>query len=477
MRLSKKNIYYLIFIFGLITNVSCKKQKQQLIPKIYPFEAQIDVYVGEALEISGENLNVDTKGLAVKFGDIEAKLISVNQNKIIVEVPWLSEREISTINVNLQKQWLTIGTCKLGLIAITQKPITLKYDDTLTVYGRNLHLVPYNTFTLKGHLAFPDELTPQYVKRVLTYFPAKHRKTSYDFRYKDIDYTYSDITISNKWYWATKLLFVPNNPENVFTLNSEIYILSTEENLSTGPYYLYKFNPENYLWTKTDVPKGAIAATSINGKIFLATENRELLELKNGIVTKISDIPDKFSGKISMKSNNGKLYILMNVEFFNEEMFFYIFNESTRIWEQKSVPVMNFGFGSATFIVNNSFYVFDSKNRMWQYNENANNWTEKAKCAFNAKNWRTGFVYHNKIYCALGDLNDNKEQLFVYDPTTDLWYDQGPTTNRKRGSTMGFTVNDQFYFGGSINETINKHQSDLIQTEAFDITGFNPNSK
>src|SRR5690606_6853866 len=97
--------------------------------------------------------------------------------------------------------------------------------------------------------------------------------------------------------------------------------------------------------------------------------------------------------------------------------------------------------------------------------------TQKATCPYNSRNWHTGFVYKNKFYSALIGINDNKEQIFVYYLADDKWYNQGPTTNRSRISTAGFAINDQFYFGGSTVEFINKYHSDLIQTEAFDVTG------
>lgn len=422
------------------------------------------INIGDTITIDGDHFERDLKYAKANVGVYDAKVVSTDRKQMKIIYPASTTAE--KITITAQNQIVSTGNFQFKVPSIIQKPVSLMYGDVLTMYGRNINLGIPGSFLLSSFLAAPDVITADYAKLTIPYFAAPHRKAEYEFSYANKTFTYKDITITDKWYWAHMLPFTPGTYRDVFTLNSEIYIFSYSSAAYDQQKALYKFNPIDYSWTKYTIPQTVSAATAVNGKIIFSTNTQELFEFKNNTTTKISNIPN-YLGNTDMYGNKGKIYTLLGVGGSNVNMYFYIYTEATNTWEKKSLPVQNFGTNSSSFFLNDNFYVIDWSSQLWQFNENDNTWTKKASFPLaSTSSWKNMIAYNGKAYCFASDLTTQIERIFVYNPATNSWSDNGTTTGKIRSSQVSFYLNGQFYVGGN-SQIANPYKTDLIQTEAY----------
>ena len=440
------------------------------IPLAKPFISTVTpltINLGDTVTITGDHFEKNLEHLKLFNNAIyPIKIISAT-SKIIKAA--INNTGSSTIRISLSSQNQLVESSELIKFypfTITQKPVSVKYGDELTIYGKNLLGPSQFFYDLNSFMFAPFEVTTNYVKLKIPYSAFPNREGQINISVNGRTLTYNDIRITNKWYWASLLPFVPTTIYNTFKLNNEIYVLSHNHDEYNRAVFLYKFNPANYKWTTYNIPSSTVAAATANGKIFLFTEYGEMLEFSNNTTFKIGDFPRHNSSRILVTGDGNKIYVVYDSGATNSTMSFHIYDAGTNKWEQKYAPSKSFGPASKIFIINKTLYALDYFNDLWQYNSNSDSWIQKSQCPINGPSINAVFVYNSKAYISMSSVPGNIEKCVIYNPQNDTWTNTGNTVDGNRYGSIGFELNGQFYYGG-YRGGINIYFSDLIQTEAF----------
>lgn len=425
------------------------------------------INLGDTVTITGDHFEKDLRYLTLYNNAIDpVKIISASSKliKAVINSASSSTIRVSVISQNQRAEYNEL--IKLYPFTIVQKAVSVKYGDEVTIYGKNLQGPSQYFYDLNSFMFAPLEITGNYVKLKIPYSAFPHRDGQINISANGRTLTYNDIRITNKWYWASLMPFVPASLYNTFKLNNEVYVFSYNHDEYNHTVFLYKFNPANYKWTAYNIPTATVAAATANGRIFLFTEYGELFEFSNNTAVKIGDFPRHNSSRILVTGDGNKVYVIYDFGATNSTMSFHIYDAATNKWEEKYAPGKSFGPASKMFTINKILYVLDYYNDLWQYNSNSDSWIKKSKSPIDAPSSNAVFVYNNKAYIAMSTIPGYIEKCLIYNPQNDTWTNTGNTIDGNHYGTVGFELDGQFYYGG-YRGGINIYFSDLIQTEAF----------
>lgn len=127
----------------------------------------------------------------------------------------------------------------------------------------------------------------------------------------------------------------------------------------------------------------------------------------------------------------------------------------------------------------------------WEYDPNANTWTQKADFGGDARYDATGFSIDSKGYIGLGKTNywnvEYFKDFYEYDPDANTWTQKADFGGGARSSAVGFNIADRGYLGtgSSSNDfweydpTFNTwtQKADFAGLSRYNATGFSIGSR
>ncbi len=129
-------------------------------------------------------------------------------------------------------------------------------------------------------------------------------------------------------------------------------------------------------------------------------------------------------------------------------------------WTQKAPTLSTGRQGAVSFSINNLVYLGGGVNKkdFWVYNPAANNWAILPDIPGETRNrgFGVGFAINDKGYIGLGKdtaKEDLRNNLYQYDPTTNVWTAMSPMPTASRYGAFCFVINGVAYIGGGYDST------------------------
>ncbi len=121
-------------------------------------------------------------------------------------------------------------------------------------------------------------------------------------------------------------------------------------------------------------------------------------------------------------------------------------------WTQKA----NFGgterWGATSFSIGSKGYIatgFDgaTQNDLWEYDPTTDVWTQKANFAGTPRKWATAFCIGGKGYLGTGDDGTYTNDFWEYDPIGNTWTKKADFAGTGRHGAVGFSIGNKGYLG------------------------------
>lgn len=137
-------------------------------PEIISIQPESGVW-GDTVLIKGTNFSYQQKSNSVRFGEVEAQLISANDSLLITTVPF--EQEVEKVNVSVTVTGNTATSsqqfnCQKPEI-FSFSPFEATFNDTIEIKGRNLRVGKLFEIKFSTALASPVMVSPGLIKVIV----------------------------------------------------------------------------------------------------------------------------------------------------------------------------------------------------------------------------------------------------------------------------------------------------------------------
>ena len=122
------------------------------------------------------------------------------------------------------------------------------------------------------------------------------------------------------------------------------------------------------------------------------------------------------------------------------------------IWVQKN-DIGGSNSGGSVFHVNDKIYCVTNggisvPSETWEFDYNANVWTQKVDFPGQGRSSMSGFVLNNKIYTGCGSNTSVQSDFYEYNPATNVWTAKASFPGAARTQAVGFAIGTKGYLGG-----------------------------
>lgn len=398
------------------------------------------------ITINGDNFN---SSFLVRFGNKWATMVSASKNQIIAEVPtsmdsipvkiYVEDQDrntatspeyftlephivssasgeyspgtdlrISGNNFNPEPSRNTVywGSYKLKVKSATRTEIIAEWRTLPN--GNNKIMVQaggykrYSTEIFTVNSAWTRIPSPQIATAVTNYggdiqnfgyvfSPAM--KATYRFNPVDKKWTNLGLTTTLNYY----------NEGSSVVLNNKLYVIEGYNNI-------HEYNPVNNLWQKYTFQMPAHVCFGLNNRLWCG-----------GI---------------------------------NQIEFYEINPESNFSYVSKGVFPLTYSNLASYFTIANKGYVIFSNKQVWQFNPNNLTWQRKNDFPGQGRSRAISFVIGDYAYFGLGVSDLLYDDIWMYDPSTDLWSLKTKIPVSRSAATV-FTINNKAYIGFGYGENGN----------------------
>ena len=159
-------------------------------------------------------------------------------------------------------------------------------------------------------------------------------------------------------------------------------------------------------------------------------------------------------------SYNGKGYVGLGLDSLNSDSLhtdIWEYNPNADSWTQKAYFPSDGRIYSTSFIIDSVGYVGTGMNSIgnplqdfWAYNTTTNTWQQKANFIGTSRIEATSFASSTKGYIGLGNdyFQTWKNDWFEYNPSTDSWLQKSNFPGKARNSALGLNINGKLFLGG-----------------------------
>ncbi len=432
----------------------------------------------DEITISGDNFDFEIKRNKVFFGNIEATITYADKNTLKVIVPDDLESSSEPIKVVAQLQEVVYGEnfqLKSPEISFVQENVNANQD--ITIQGSYFHpVLNRNNITIEDIEVNPFSGNTENLNTKVPLGPFPRRKAIVKLSLLDLLVEYEvELNIMDKWVMVSDSLpFNYHRGTGAMLVNGNVYVVANPK-ISDGELYIWKFNPLDYTWDKTEkIPfevgystVGSATWVSNGDKIYLYNANQDNEFYEFDTVSNLWSLRASFPGNRrdypTHFSIDGEIYIGLGVDF---EPYvhvgytdFYKYNPSNDTWLQVAdVPLDIWGgikrTETGTFVINGIGYftggAFNTGDvDCWSYHPNTDEWIRISD--FNdSRRYTSSFELNGFGYVTGGTPTggSNRNDCWRYDPTSDNWIQVDDIGHIQRGGHFSFSLNGKAYVGG-----------------------------
>ncbi len=287
----------------------------------------------------------------------------------------------------------------------------------------------------------------------------------------------TDETLIGNWVGLSDFDGIPRTDAVGFSIGNKGYI-GTGYDGDARRVDFWEYDIARNTWTqKADLPgvarNGAIGfGTDTKGYIGTGTDGKNKLndfyefDPAANIWTRKADFAGTArEGALAMSiSNKGYIGTGYDSKYLKD---FWEYDPNTDVWTQKTSIGGSKRIDASCFVINGKGYIItgynnDYLNDIWEYNPSTDAWAEKRKITnVSDENYddkyltivgrnKVGLSINGKGYLATGGQTTSQD-VWEYNPATDLWTEKTSFEGTTRGNAVGFTSGTRGYLttGGS----------------------------
>ncbi len=433
----------------------------------------------DTVVIKGDYFSRFLNGNQVSFGSTVAKVVSYSRRELKVIVP--DDIEFSKTLISLKAQVQVVNTTvpfvirKPELIVVPQSGYV---NDLVVVEGKNFHpVLNKNLLSFEGNGAVLNSGNTTKLSFNIPNGP--YPKRSARIVYKMLDYEIVcpvRFQVLNKWIMVSdQVPFSGYTNSGAFTINGISYVIASSKDVFDAKKYVWKFNPEDFSWEKSEIPFAFNSAqvTVAGNKAYLYCQ----ADLNN--FWEYDPASNHWTKKATYMAGMRQSGVIVSVGQyiyfgmgrapqpfgnFLPNSNFYRYSIATDSWEKETDYPTEFGNGErvfpCAFAVDEKFYFGcgATNTGMFQfhsYNPATKTWAKLADFP-DARLYATSFVYQNQGYIAKGLTVQGAltADVYKYDIAANKWIkmpDNIGTPAIDRGGIergYSFVNNGKAYVGG-----------------------------
>lgn len=422
------------------------------------------------ITIKGDHFDTIPNRNQVLVGEQQAIILSSTRKEIKFIVPDDLSMGTSPLSITSQLQQVTTGvTFQLTAPLITEFPHCTATNNTFEIKGEffnpihNLNQVFFGE--TKADILGGDK------NRLLVkvpHGPFPDAKTHIKVQIADIiKQDPKEICIEDAWVMISNSLpFSFYRDLGTFVIADKAYVIAVPKDYTDRSKYLWEYNPDNTVWTKSSLPftshhAGNSVGNGIKGYAYTAEYKDNFWEYNPSTKQwiKRADFPGLVRYRTSMFSIGKYVYLGIgdNLEKGNPEIYhdFYRYDPDNNQWTRIADLVTNPYWSrikAGVFVIDNIAYL-SGGSRMsndieaWKYDPGNNTWSRIADMPYT--------IYGNVHFSlnGLGYMSGNYGQSFTYNPHSNIWNQSYPIGHYDRFGAFSFVLKGRAYVGGGDTRT------------------------
>lgn len=465
---------------------------------------------GNTVTISGENFGSSLADNVVKFGEIEATVVSASTNEIKVLVPNTLLKKSSIITVKAlttDNQLTSYGTSfTLDAPIITSfTPTEGKAKSQVTINGENFNPIPSNHVVTFGDRMV--EILSATSNQLVVKLPIDMADGNVSIR---IDVA-EQFCVSNQLFhvlsaWKSLADYPGGGTADAtgFAIGNNGYLGLGYENSSTVAKKIWKYDPSVNTWTQpttfyflgegTTGPSvnmisfydGTYAYVGLGSQGGWPQGAEGKMRKYNDVSNTWSDImgignnPALYAvnGAVSY-SSNGKGYVTTGSEDPDPYTYPFVGPTSSKMWEyspatdnwtRKTDLPSSARWEAAGFAINSKLYLFGGSTCIrcvgiytmkdfWEYDVASDKWTQLPDFPGGRRWMSTGFSLNGKGYIIGGQYADGNETIlfsdvWMFEPSNKTWTKLPDFPGGKRSNAAVFVLNGKAYLGTGLKDGV-----------------------
>jgi len=449
------------------------KQSFTLLPPEIDDITPLTATFRDELTITGKNFDLEISGNKVYFGNVLAQITYADRNTIKVIVPDNLEKSRETISVFAQAQQTSYNE-PFQLIApqINLVPQSAYTDEDITIAGDYFHSkFNKNTVTFEDVEATIVSGDKENLTVKVPRGPYPRRKATVKIQLLDLVVEYQlDLTVLDKWIMVSNDLPFEfyRSINGAAVANNEAYLITRSRDFTDTGYYLWKFNPDDYSWTKYVLPfqpKFSASVVSNDEKLYVysALDNNDFWEFDPASQqwARRSQFPGVRRDYTMHFAIHGDIYIGagVDIETYDQTNYrdVYKYSPSSDTWSKIADFPYNELFmriETSSFVINDIAYVGNGATNtgaydFWSYLPLNNEWKPIADFP-DARLYTASFQLGNLGYvtCGTSMIGSATKDCWIYDPSLNTWSKSDDIGRLERNMHFAFSLNGKGYVGG-----------------------------
>ncbi len=437
-----------------------------VITNVYPLSG----FYGDEITVEGNHLTFEGRPAQFYFTDqpnysgTAGEIVSFTDTKAVIKVPQGLDSIPKYVVVGLgwsrQTYFQQFVLDPPEITGISSPLLTPGTD--ITIYGKNFNPVQggnqvfWGAYGLQVKSSTTTEITasvPLYISRGLSKLSMKSAgyKRSYP-DYYEFKSQWNGIwpVYSFNWFAGPKL----GQPGVAFSSGNIGYMIDPLNG------QMISYDPNSGIFTNLgqfDVTNGE-AGTVLNDTLYRIGNYigiRRYDKNANAWVG-LASLPANMIYGVSFSFNN-KIYFGLGFDLNSQTLDnrFWVFDTKTKIWESKN----NFPWSSSSAAVSwltigNKAYLVLADKGFYEYDPSSDSWTQLSSFPASGTNryGMTSFVLDNKVYCGMGGLyfaesGTDFDDFWMFDPQTGLWTESTHMPWGGRYNSLSFVINNKAYVG------------------------------
>jgi len=450
--------------------------KNPVITRIYPLTGTFN----DEVTVEGNGLISSNEITTVCFGNYCADIIQKTATSIVFKVPVSLDSIPHAVTVSVgSNSVVSAGKFTLAHPVIhSLSSSTAVPGQEITITGDNFNpdpernIVTWDIYTLTSISATKTGITARW--------PASIPRGAHPIRVKAGGYLRSSSLVScsvSPW----KRINAPSLSTNSVDRNVYSYMRIMGISVKGKGYLcspasekMFQYNPTNDEWSQiiTNYPFNMVDGITmvvchdtlsyLCGYDYTGSVRDGLYTFKDDskLWTKVSSFPNYRSGE-------GMAFVLKNMIYYGARDFNKCDPGNSYSWTKVANLPYSINRNCATyFSMNEKGYILYNNNELWMYDPDTDLWTKKGNFPGPSRTAACSFIIGDKAFVGMGSgTNDELSDIWRYDFLADSWTKVADIPG-KRSAAAGFTINGKAYIGYGTEYT--HGYSQLVDFYEFD---------